>query len=62
MTLFLSKIVLSQNHVLLLYHLVYKMTKYVFNIYLFSLMFSNMIHAYEKFQKMYLASGKFKSS
>ena len=52
-TLFLPKIVLSQNRVLLVkcVHLVYKMIIYVLNICLFLLMFSDMIHTYENVKK-----------
>ena len=58
----LSKIVSSQNHVLLLkyVHLVYEMIKYVLDRCSFSLMFSDMIYIYEKLETKYLASSKFK--
>ena len=53
----------SHNNVLLskCVHLVYEMIKYDLNRCLFSLMFSDMIHAYENFKNKYLASSKFKS-
>ena len=53
-TIFLLTIVSSHNHVLLIKYVnfVYKIITYVLNRCLFSLMFSDMIHTYEKFQKI----------
>ena len=53
-TVLLPKIDLSQNCVLLVkcVRLVYEITKYVLNKYLFLLRFFDMIHAYEKFQNL----------